>query len=74
MHTPVTLNPASRLLSAFGLILMMSLTSGCATRALMSSDRYEKTEPSKQQFHSSEIQAQDLEQAYHLALQHPVIK
>ncbi|EEF81005.1 hypothetical protein MDMS009_417 [Methylophaga thiooxydans DMS010] len=32
----------------------MALTSGCATRALMSSDRYEKPKPETQQYRSSE--------------------
>lgn len=68
MHTPAIIK-ASRLLPIFGIILLMSLTSGCATRALMSSERYEKAEPSQQQLHSSNMQPQDLEQAYQLALQ-----
>lgn len=59
----------SRLLPIFGLILLMSLTSGCATRALMSSDRYDNAEPSHQQFHASDMQIQELERTYQLALQ-----
>jgi hypothetical protein len=35
----------------------------------MSSDRYEKPDSTTQQFHSSEIQQQELEQVYQLALQ-----
>lgn len=66
MHTLASVNTVSRLLPVFSLILLTSLTSGCATRALMSSDRYDKPE---QQFHSSEIDIQALEQAYQLALQ-----
>jgi hypothetical protein len=40
----------------------------------MSSDRYDKPEPSQQQFDTSKLQEQDLEQAYLQALlqQHAV--
>jgi outer membrane lipoprotein SlyB len=58
--------PAKPLFLIFILSMTFSLN-GCATRALMSSDRYEKTEPSKQQFDSSK-QVQDVEQAYQQAL------
>jgi hypothetical protein len=34
----------------------------------MSSDRYDKPEPNKQQFDASTLQDQDLEQAYQQAL------
>jgi outer membrane lipoprotein SlyB len=38
---------------SFCSLLFLSLTlSGCATRALMSSDRYEKPEPETKQYHS----------------------
>lgn len=53
------------------LIFIVCITfslSGCATRALMSSDRYDKPEPNKQQFDASTLQDQDLEQAYQQAL------
>ena len=41
----------SRLFTVLGLILLISTSTGCATRALMSSDRYEKPEQEPQQFH-----------------------
>lgn len=69
MHTPANRNTASRLLPVFSVILLMSLTSGCATRALMSSERYDNAEPSTQQHDFSEVQTENLEQAYQLALQ-----
>lgn len=45
---------SSRLLGLIGLSLFVMMSSGCATRALMSSDRYEKPEPETQQFRSSD--------------------
>jgi hypothetical protein len=59
--------PTKPLLLIFIVCMTFSL-SGCATRALMSSDRYDKPEPSQQQFDSSKLQNQDLEQAYLQAL------
>lgn len=44
----------SRLFAVLGLILLISTSTGCATRALMSSDRYEKPEQEPQQFRSSD--------------------
>lgn len=44
---------AIKLSSIFGLILITTLSTGCATRVLMSSDRYEKPEADKPQFQSS---------------------
>lgn len=44
----------SRLAALLGLALIISISSGCATRALMSSDRYEKPEPETHQFRSSD--------------------
>lgn len=44
----------SRLCVALGLALFISTSIGCATRALMSSDRYEKPEPETRQFRSSD--------------------
>ncbi len=68
MHT-LTFTSVSRLLPVFSLILLMSVTSGCATRAIMSSDLYDNAEPSHQQFHASDMQTQELERTYQLALQ-----
>ncbi|WP_438970285.1 hypothetical protein [Methylophaga sp.] len=44
----------SRGLRFLCLLFVMVAASGCATRALMSSDRYEKPEPETQQFRSNE--------------------
>jgi hypothetical protein len=55
-------------------MFMLISLSGCATRALMSSDRYEKPEPeAPAQFHSSHssMQSQALEQLY--LAQHPCL-
>jgi hypothetical protein len=68
MHIP-TITSVTRLIPVFGLFLLISLTSGCATRALMSSDSYDKAEPSNQQFHVGGMQVQDIEQTYQLAIQ-----
>ncbi len=57
-----------------GLVLLCSLTSGCATRMLMSSDRYEKPDNKTMEFRSSDeisrswYPDQNLEQAYLAAL------
>lgn len=45
---------SSRLFSFACLTFIVATSSGCATRALMSSDRYEKPKPESQQFRSSE--------------------
>lgn len=45
----------SRLLA---LACIVAMTSGCATRALISSDRYEKPEPETQQYRSSDTISQ----------------
>lgn len=42
-----------RVLSCLCLIFFVTISSGCATRALMSSDRYEKPKPELKQFQSS---------------------
>ncbi len=63
-----------RLLVLIGLILSCSLTTGCATRVLMSSDRYEKPEEKTSQWRSSDKEVhhwhphQNLEQHYLTAL------
>ncbi len=44
-----------RLLPLLGLALFITTSSGCATRALMSSDRYEKPDPETEQFRSSGV-------------------
>lgn len=54
MFTPPMQHLSHRLLPLIGLILLASLTSGCATRVLMSSDRYEKPEEETTQFRSSD--------------------
>lgn len=56
------------------LLLCMALTlSGCATRALMSSDRYENPDPHPQQYHSTKVSPTasqlTLEQRYQKAYQ-----
>lgn len=62
----------SRVIGFTGLALIVALSSGCATRALMSSDRYEK--PSQQYYSSdaSTVMTDDeqlaLEQAYLVAI------
>lgn len=43
-----------RLVPLIGLILLSTFTSGCATRVLMSSDRYEKPETEAPEFRSSD--------------------
>jgi len=48
----------SKLLSCLFLVWVIASSSGCATRALMSSDRYEKPKPETQQFRSSHIISQ----------------
>lgn len=44
-----------RVFSCLCLMFFITTSSGCATRALMSSDRYEKPKPELQQFRSSGI-------------------
>ncbi len=51
-------NAGSHLSRLLALACLMALTSGCATRALMSSDRYEKPKPETQQYRSSEKMSQ----------------
>lgn len=65
----------SRFFSVLTLAAFMLTSSGCATRALMSSDRYEKPAPETQQFRSSEDISKswqpdslNLERAYQLAM------
>lgn len=71
MYRLCIVNTVSRLFSVFSLVMLMSLTSGCATRALMSSDRFDQTELNEQQVHASEIETKKLQQAYQLAQQQP---
>lgn len=58
-----------------GLILSLSLMTGCATRVLMSSDRYEKPDSETNQWRSIDQQyrqwspQQNLEQTYLTALE-----
>jgi len=64
-----------RLFRFLTLTCILAFTSGCATRALMSSDRYEKPKPETQQYRSSDEISQswhptmiDLEQALYSAM------
>lgn len=52
---------SAKLLALTGLVCFTLTTSGCATRALMSSDRYEKPEPETQQFRSSDDLSSSME-------------
>ena len=68
-----TLNP-SRVLTVLALMVIVSLNTACATRALMSSDRYEKPVPETQEFDAStssrELNASDLDSVKQAYLSH----
>jgi len=50
----------SRFFSFLSLLIILCSTSGCATRALMSSDRYEKTAPESKQLRSNDTISQSI--------------
>lgn len=74
MFRPTMQHLSHRLLPFFSLILLSCLISGCATRVLMSSDRYEKPKTETPEFRSSDEISRSwhpdsqLEQAYLAAI------
>ena len=66
MFRPTMQRFSHRLLPFIALALLSSLTSGCATRVLMSSDRYEKPKTDTPQFRSLDAISRSWQQDSHL--------
>lgn len=67
----------SKVLGFLSLAIMITTSSGCATRALMSSDRYEKPKTDTQQFRTTDEISQSwqpgmiqIEQTFHTVMAH----